>query len=160
MAQLKAFVVQRDKDLNIQSENIIGKFAVVTDEQTDSTEVIRINVVDIEGILWSREKGILHLELSLGGLDKAGKYHRHLKHQSALVSWGRDRNPDLWAKYGLEDIDTVKLDDIKQWMHDEDCVIRAGRDIWGLPGLESKVGNGEYKTQAKAAVPVLPPLMP
>jgi hypothetical protein len=153
--QLRAFVVQRDAKLNILSEKVVGKFAIVTNEDAETTEVIRTRFIEIEALLWKKKEGILQLELALGGTSAAGVFYRNPKYDLALVSWRRDANPQLWATRGLDDIDPVTTDMMKGWLHQEDAVYRAGRDIWGIENLESQ-WQGAYLRQPQPPDPPPP----
>jgi len=140
---LKVAKVFRSKEGQFQGEGIPGKFAVVIDEESEKSTVFRINCLNIEEIFWSREKGVFQTQISLGAEDSDGNYHADPKRKHALVSWTRDQHPQLWLQYGLEYLNGINFEEVLGWLHNEDSVTRAGRDIWLLENLESQMVDNE-----------------
>jgi hypothetical protein len=170
MNKLTATVVTRDKNKNIVSESVYDSFAVFTDKASKTMESVDVDCAEIEALTWIRSKGIFQVQIDLGGRDSSGNFHRLPNHPPALVSWSRDQFPAIWEKYGLNDISGLDIETIKQWLHDEDAVARASRDVWQIPVLESQLIDDKgaiaspYKVQpiqAPAPVPLPDPaLMP
>jgi hypothetical protein len=137
--KLKVMLITRDTDGTLLTETRVGKFAVVTNEDTDAVEVITTNHVEIEGLQWVLEKGIFQMQIAIGGNDASGTYRRDPHYKPALVSWGLSQYPEIWEEYGIADIKKLDWDDLKAWMHDKKSIRLAGMNVWNLPTIASKL---------------------
>lgn len=152
MANLKCFIVERDEQDNLLSEKVAGKFSVIVDPATETTEIIRINAVDIRALYWNEIEGVFQMQIALGGYDSSGKFYPAPQiegkkwHKPALVSWGS--NDTRWQTYGLDSIEGKTKNDYRDWLHRENCVTRAAKTVWGIKGMTSQY-QGAYARQPK-----------
>lgn len=117
----------------------IAKCAVITDYATDAVEVIATQYVEIEQLAWARDLGVFQVQIVLGGYDSKGNFISNKDYKQALVSWSKSQCPDVWEKYNLQNLKQIDHQQIYKWLHDEDAVGRAGRDIWGITDLSSEI---------------------
>jgi hypothetical protein len=133
--RLKVALVERDEQGAVLSEQPIGNQLVAVDEEKQIAAFIPINAVDVEGLFWNRPDGLLQVHFALGAIDSNGTFHRNDKYGIVTETWGRERTPALWQKYGLDDYGAVTLEAVKEWMYTENVVDFAARDKWQLRGF-------------------------
>ena len=145
--KIKVQIVERDADGKIISESPAGKQAIITNEQTDQTEVIANQEIEIDRLTWARDLGIFQVQISLGGRDASNIFRSDPRYETALVSWSRDQQPELWQLLGIADLNVLDLNTIKSWLHvqgakerpDQNAISLTAINIWNLPKLESKL---------------------
>ncbi|MBN2118517.1 MAG: hypothetical protein JW730_18230 [Anaerolineales bacterium] len=160
--------ITRDEDGNVIAEEIIGKHAIITDMEQETMEAVMVEAVEVIALTWSKNVGLLQVELSLGGYDHGGNFQADRRYQPALVSWSRDTTPELWQRYDLDNFGAITEAIIKPWLHAEESVYRAARDIWKIPGeVATKMTDnnnnpidGFKKNNSKGAAVGNPPQLP
>jgi hypothetical protein len=123
----------------------VRKWSVVTDDEAETTEIIKTDTVEIEGVTWRRDIGVFQTQIVIGGIDKNNTFHRDMNYETALISWSRDQFPDFWQANGIDDLNGIDFDQVKEWLQFGDAVGTAGRNIWRLPEAASQLldGNNE-----------------
>lgn len=141
MSSLIAKIVTRNASKEITSKDAADKIAVILDKKNSTAEVIDVDRIDVSQVVWSRDQGFFQTLFRLGGLDSKGNFHAALQYQPATWSIRRDADPEAWSKYGLNDLQSLDLPSILQWLHDANAIRAAGADVWKIAGLESEMAN-------------------
>lgn len=153
-----------------KSPSPINTFAAMVG---DTPEAIPCDAVEIGGLTYDRQQGILHVVLEFGGYDSKGEFHEDPNYSRTPkgVIWNRDQHPDIWAALDLDHFMSVHAaataDKIIGWFHQGDTLTSIGRDLLRLPVMiASSVADsaGKVVSPIKVALPtkiVLPmPLEP
>lgn len=119
------------------SSKPVDQFAVVIDKTQRTSEVLDIDSIQIDAIAYSKSQGFFQVNFCLGGFDKNGKFHKAAQYQPALFAINRDNSP-LWKSLDLENIQSFTFDTIEKWLHDNNAVSIAGKNVWKISSIESK----------------------
>lgn len=145
--RIEAKIVERDQEGLILSEKAAGQQAIV-DMATKSAQFVETDAVDITGLLWDRKARTLQIFYQLGAYDSNGCFHCDESSKGAREIWGAERCPEIWAKYGLDNREVISLDDVRQWLFNENVVFFAGQIHWNKPGLEARLSDDAGKVVA------------
>jgi hypothetical protein len=131
--------IRKDDQEKPDKKAKIAKQAIITDPDNDKVEVLSVDSVEIMQCAWASDLGVFQIQMALGSYDSKGTFHKALNYGLALVSWSREQHPECWERYGLQTLRAIDFDTVKQWLHDEGAVAKAGRGVWKLPELESSL---------------------
>lgn len=135
--KLKVHKVTRDEQGNETSRNPVAKMAVVVDEQNDVAAVLAVEYLDVIAFVLERIKGILHIHFALGGEDANGKFHVY--RDKSDVRFSLAKGDALWDNLEMETRTVFDLDQLKQFVHNNDGVRAFDRQVWKVGDLESSV---------------------
>jgi hypothetical protein len=140
-------VVERNQEGLILSEKSVGQQAII-DMTAKTAQFVETNAVDIVALLWDRKARALQIFYQLGAYDSAGCFHCDESCKVAREIWSPERCPGIWAKYDLDNREAISLDDVRQWLFDENVVFFAGQIHWHKPGLEVRLSDDTGKVVA------------
>jgi hypothetical protein len=142
----------------------VNTFAAMVDGQP---EAIPCGAVEVSGLTYDRQQGILHVVLEFGGYDSKGAFHEDpaFAHTPKGLIWNRDQHPEIWATLDLDHFMSVHApataDKIVDWFHQGDVVTSIGRDLLRLPVLiASQVADetGKVISPIKVELPIKTPV--
>jgi hypothetical protein len=136
---LKAVKAKLEGQSEHPVETIALRQAVIVDAASSKVEVLDVDAVEIVQCAWASDLGVFQVQLALGSYDASGAFRRDYSYGLAMVSWSRDQHPECWERYGLQTLQGIDFDNVKQWLHAEGAVAKASRGVWKLPDLESSL---------------------
>jgi hypothetical protein len=112
------------------------KIAVIIDETTEASEVIKVDRVRISAMFMDEIRKIFQTNFVIGGLDSLGAFHINPAKQPALLAISQAQNPDWWTE-NMTGRTVFDYNEILRWIHESGAVNRAGVDIWAITNLFS-----------------------
>lgn len=110
--------------------NSLEPFAAVVG---DKAEMLQSNAIQIVGLLWLKKLGVFQAEAVVGSYDSTNTFRENRQYNTALISWSREQYPELWAKYGLDNLTFFDLETVAFWLYNEGAFEKAGIDVWKVP---------------------------
>ena len=114
----------------------VSKIAVITSEVQNKSEIVKVERVRILALMTTELDQVFQANFIMGGLDSEGVFHPNPAHRPALFSVNQQQEPEWWETHiaGRWDFD---FEEVLRWIHDAGAVERAGRDLWGIPDIQS-----------------------
>jgi hypothetical protein len=134
----------------VRQQDYATKIAVITDEEANQSEIIKIDRVRIVGMMVNLVENVFQANFVLGGLDSMGTFHWSPRQLPALFAVNASQERAWWAA-NILDRTVYDFDEVLRWIHDAGAVNIAGDNIWLMPDLESYY-EGE-PVQLPAAIP-------
>lgn len=110
------------------------KIAVVTNMETETSEVIKVDTVRVVGMAVSFIEGVFQTNFMLGGMDSKTEFHVSPGQFPALFTVNRSQDAQWWAD-NIEGKTVFDFAEVLQWIHESGAVKEAGRTIWKMPDL-------------------------
>jgi hypothetical protein len=135
--KLKVKQVKKDQDGNvIEEQDHATKIAVITDEEKTRSEIIKVDEIQIVGILVNYIDKVFQVNFMLGGVATTGEFHWSPGQHPALLAINHSQDPDWWNA-NIVGRTIFDFDEVLRWIHDAGAVNLAGDNIWAMPDLES-----------------------
>ena len=129
----------------------VSKIAVIKDEAQNKSEIIKVDRVRILALMIMELDKVFQVNFILGGIDSDEIFHANPAHRPALFSVNQSQEAEWWDQHiaGRWDYD---FEEVLRWVHEAGGVEVAGRDLWGLPDIQS------YYVGEPEPLPPPPPL--
>jgi hypothetical protein len=135
--KLKVKQVKKDQDGNvIEAKDHATKIAVITDEEKTKSEIIKVDEVQIVGMLVNYIDKVFQANFMLGGVDSLAVFHPSPGQFPALLAINYSQDPDWWDA-NIKGRTIFDFEEVLRWIHNSGAVNVAGDNIWSMPDLES-----------------------
>ena len=135
MAELKVMTLANPVT-KVVMQPYVSKIAVVTDMETETSEVVKVDVIRIMAMLVDFMEKTFQANFIMGGIDTAGIFHPNPAYKPALFSTGKYQFPEWWDA-NIEGRTVYDFEEVLRWIHDSGAVEQAGKNIWNLPDIQS-----------------------
>jgi hypothetical protein len=133
--ELKVKIKAKGDPKGVEKDHV-SKIAVITDEAQNKSEIVKVDRVRILALMTTELGNVFQANFIMGGMDSAGVFHANPEHRPALFAVNQSQEIDWWNEHiaGRWDYD---FEEVLRWIYDAGGVEVAGRDLWGLPDIQS-----------------------